>query len=1104
MKARQLDLFYFSSMFQWKINLGFWRSLGLLALSCAGVRAQPGYGTTLPLQPEKNGPPVFFERMTWKEGVPRGDLLLGFPDRDGFLWLSYSSSGLYRYDGYEYKHYPLENEGALSIGRPFIKKAFYDASGTLWFSMMSGGLVRYDPQQDCLKIYPFTLAEQTKQAEFEAAPDKKGRIWLVANSGGFSSDSAAVFYFDPAAGKFHTCSTGGLRATAAYGKEKTVELPNGQLLRLEADQEGRLWTFGLDEINGLYSFDPATGKWTFYPAPDGYYFHSATTIYPDEDGEWIWSSAWNAGLTGFNKKTMEWLLYPNGASYMGISNKDKNQLWLAEVNHGTCLFDKKLHKLWQYDLGADKDKLPLPGTREGLAKDPATGIVWEFGEKGLNKIDPSLQNFVQKPAFASHAGNGDLVVTNFYSDTIDQVFYITALDSVADHYLLAWHEKGNRWRSRKLKKTEIIENMFVRDSQGKLWASCMSGFCTKINQVFQVDPATLAFTPMYFQAENNPASNLLDLWRGLPMPNGDLWFCSRHSGLFHFDAGRQMLHQYFPLAENPDGTRQTTDVREAVLDKYGRIWLAVRGGLVRLDPEPKHFEVFKNIPGDTLSLPSDQVMTLVLDKQQRLWIGTLAGLCYLDLSAETAVQGDGKPLHFHRVGGSGYTFVRMVLDCRGKIWAKVQEGLYSYDPIAKQGRLYDEMDGLLNDTGDRIGISPSGEIFWGDKCRFRPEAFVENNTPPRVVFTHFKNSEKEAALPRSINHTDTLRLRYNANFFTIEFAALNFTQPWRNTYRYRLAGFDPEWVDAGTRHAASYTNVPPGGYVFEVMAANNDGYPCEAPRRLCILIAPPWWGTWWFRLIAALTGAAALAVAYRLRVGHIHQQAAIREKELEIKNLEETYRRRIAETEMAALRAQMNPHFIFNCLNSIKLYTSENDSETATKYLSKFARLIRLVLENSRSEKVSLANELEALELYIQLEAMRFKSKVRYFLQIEEGIDLQYVQIPPLLLQPFVENAIWHGLMHKMEGGTVTVELWQPSEVLLQVVITDDGVGRSQAEAYNSKSAVKHKSLGMQVTSERLRAVNDLFGVETKVSVLDLMGEDGEPAGTQVILEIPV
>lgn len=232
-------------------------------------------------------------------------------------------------------------------------------------------------------------------------------------------------------------------------------------------------------------------------------------------------------------------------------------------------------------------------------------------------------------------------------------------------------------------------------------------------------------------------------------------------------------------------------------------------------------------------------------------------------------------------------------------------------------------------------------------------------------------------------------------------------------------------------------------------------------------------------------------------------QSSISEAQ-KIKQVQTDFEQRIAETKMTALRAQMNPHFIFNCLNSIKLYTLENDSKTASEYLTIFSQLIRLVLENSQSERVTLQKELEALRLYIELEAMRFKNKVHYEINVDPLIDQQFTDIPPLLLQPYVENAIWHGLMHKKEGGNIKIDVAQPSEHLLHIEITDNGVGRELAAAYKSKSATRQKSFGLKMTSERIDIINQLYEIEADVKIIDMKDELNNATGTKVILQIPI
>lgn len=224
----------------------------------------------------------------------------------------------------------------------------------------------------------------------------------------------------------------------------------------------------------------------------------------------------------------------------------------------------------------------------------------------------------------------------------------------------------------------------------------------------------------------------------------------------------------------------------------------------------------------------------------------------------------------------------------------------------------------------------------------------------------------------------------------------------------------------------------------------------------------------------------------------------------EMKFQETTFQSKLVETEMTALRAQMNPHFIFNCLNSIKLHTLENNPIVASDYLTKFSKLIRLVLENSRSEKVTLVNELDMLQLYMEMEAMRFKDKMQFKINVEEGLDTHFIEIPPLLLQPYIENAIWHGLMHKEEGGNVILDIETKDEQMLRITITDDGIGRKAAAALKSKTATNNKSFGLKMTSERIGLINQLYKSDTQVQIEDLTDAEGNPKGTKVTLEIPI
>ena len=231
------------------------------------------------------------------------------------------------------------------------------------------------------------------------------------------------------------------------------------------------------------------------------------------------------------------------------------------------------------------------------------------------------------------------------------------------------------------------------------------------------------------------------------------------------------------------------------------------------------------------------------------------------------------------------------------------------------------------------------------------------------------------------------------------------------------------------------------------------------------------------------------------------------EKELTMKKLESDrekieLQQQATKLEMQALRAQMNPHFIFNSLNSINRFILQNNKAQASEYLTKFSRLIRSILQNSESSLISLQSELEALQLYLELEAVRFNYHFHFDIRVGDDIDLSSLKVPPLIIQPYAENAIWHGLMHKEEKGNLQIELHEDGDMLC-CKITDDGIGRKKAVELKSKSASKHKSMGMQITADRIAMLQKQKPSAPQIEITDLILPDGKSGGTEVLLKIP-
>jgi Histidine kinase len=249
----------------------------------------------------------------------------------------------------------------------------------------------------------------------------------------------------------------------------------------------------------------------------------------------------------------------------------------------------------------------------------------------------------------------------------------------------------------------------------------------------------------------------------------------------------------------------------------------------------------------------------------------------------------------------------------------------------------------------------------------------------------------------------------------------------------------------------------------------------------------------WVLIISLLIVALSGLIMYR--------NFELRRKNAKLRNTE--LQQQKTELEMQALRAQMNPHFIFNSLNSINRFIMQNDRAQASAYLTKFSRLVRMILQNSQASLITLESELESLQLYLEMEALRFNYHFGYKISVPENIDISALKVPPLFIQPYVENTIWHGLMHKEEKGQLDIEISQEGRFLF-FKIRDNGIGRKQSAALASKSATRHKSMGLQITADRIAMMQRANGNVQPIIINDLIHADGSPAGTEIIIKIPV
>ncbi len=1069
------------SMF-FRYSVGLW----CLLLCCTGT----GQAQTAPPRQD-----YLFEHFSPATGLSQGSgyAVCSF---DSFMWFG-TQDGLNRFDGYAYKVY--KTSPADGLRDKFIQCLLADSRGRFWVGTVRG-VDLYDRQQDRFKPISTWFAVPANHPVNTGGvrrllEDRQGGIWLM-------TDEQGVYRFDPKTGEM-----------------KGFLQQNNRLVDMTLAPNGTVWLVSDEEV---YAYDSASAQLLAVGAKTRLGLPATAilrAVVSDAGGN-IWAGTYEHGIYVLKPRGPGRLIQPREV----VHYQKTDQPTSLSGNQISCLFRDRQGRIWVGTrtsgislFEAQTNTFAHLRSQENDGRSLASNYVLNFFEdhqhsmwvglsgEGIDKFDPRKAPFRlirRDPALPPTQTLADNMVykvlargNQLYIGTQAGGLSVCSLTTGAVQTFLP--QPGNPASILHNQVHDIVTDS-ASDSAQNLWLATGRGLCL-------YTPRTGRFTS-YLQADQPTLLYLYAL--GLVAGGREIWVGGQR-GLYRFDvrARRWLSWQDLPAV----GAISTFVIRLIFQDSAGVVWLGTLGhGLLRYDPRTKTITAFDQKKG----LSCSNIRSLK-EVNNTLWVGTDCGLYALNLAtlavAQPVTERDGLPNN---------VIYGILTDTANYLWLSTNKGLTRYRParpgdpptaLGSNLKNYAVSDGLQSNEFNTNAACqrPDGTLFFGGVkgvTYFRPGQLLPNRYVPPVRITSVRVLDSLYA-----PNQPEIRLGHRQNFIDFSFVAFNFSNTEKNTYRYRLDGINPEWVRAGTRNFASYTNLPSGTYVFRVKGSNDDGLENPQEASLRVVIAPVYYETWWFRVLLGLVGAGLLVLAYRnhltvrtMRDKLDKEEAVRQQKEAELKEASARFQQRIAETEMSALRAQMNPHFIFNCLNSIKLYTLQNDTDKASDYLSKFARLIRLVLENSRADRVPLQHELDALRLYIELEAMRFKEKVQFAIIVSADIDQAFVAVPPLLIQPYVENAIWHGLMHKPGGGTVTITVSQPDEACLHVEITDNGIGRARAEALKSKSAGRKTSIGMQVTADRIRMINQLYNIQTSARILDLIAPNGSPLGTSVVLEIPV
>lgn len=484
------------------------------------------------------------------------------------------------------------------------------------------------------------------------------------------------------------------------------------------------------------------------------------------------------------------------------------------------------------------------------------------------------------------------------------------------------------------------------------------------------------------------------------------------------------------------------------------LFLATKGkGLVIKEGERIYQISEKN------GLSSDNCKSVCIDDEGIVWVGTNKGLS------------------------------RIIFKTKGNY---SEYNLYNFTTV--NGLISNEINQVVV-KGNKVYVATNKGVTIFDK-----NSVKINQTAPPIYITKLLVNNRILPLKKKYN------LTYNQNTFQISFIGLNYQSAGNVEYKYRIMGIDTNWhYTKYTR--LDFTTLPHGDYTFEIYAKNNDGFWSRKPAILDISIEPPIWQTWRFRIFFGLILFFSIFFFARYRIQLLvkreREKTALYKKAAEQEKEKSELLQKASEMEMKFLSAQMNPHFTFNAMNSIQHFMLDHEPEKAQHYLAQYAKLIRRVLENNMEKFVPLDDELDMLEIYMEIESMRFSTPFEFEINVCKELEEKEYQIPPMILQPYVENAIWHGIFHKKEGvGKLTLS-FSLEEDRMKCVIEDNGIGRKKAKEFNS-SKKEHRSVGMLITQERLKHLQSDSDLDVHTKILDIVNENGEVCGTKVEVCLPL
>ena len=1005
---------------------------------------------------------------------------------DGLIWFS-TARGLTSFDGSEVIYYSnLQESNQFNLNG--IGAIAEDADNNLYIGAGTK-LCIYKRQQRKFVPLGYTFKDGKKTEGFFTNAifiDQSGLVFIGAGYLG-------MFIYNPVEKKMHHLNLDASKPD--HWSDRWLNSIGS--IAAHARDSSKLW---IGTANGIYLFDKKTSQFSrnFEIINPGIYKYTVNIGHYDvqkmdvADDSTIWFNSYTSGFCRYNSRTGKAKIFTHNAirggnDYLGYiirtfakSNTDKYCLAINDPHPG--MFDPQKETLELIPI------MPSPGRIEitRYVANDKKGNLWLLSNGLLFAEVPEyyrLQTIgIRKIPTPTRYNN----IYDIYFDTASKTYLFAGrtLDGV---YVL-----DNNFTHETTIPVPLVSNYFLRDVAitDHITLDGSRRFWTTGLQTCILQPGGRKFDTLSSVFPSLSWLQKIEFSDILTTRDGNI--CLRKSGngtVYIIDhktlQADTVKIPFFKPSANYDINIYFIDYDSS------RNWLYTsnRNSIIRYDINKKEITALGE---DLIFGPVKKEMAFLkfkLDDKHRIWIMIQAyGIRIIDPVTLACIDS----IPFGEKGLLKNDCTDIKYGGKNRMMLKSGDGIIVYDYAEKRSVFFNYSNGYSYQLpksylycNNHLFIGQMGLVEYYDlenfnKFNFKLRPFLNTLTAGSVnVFTRSSNDS-----------ASSVRLRWWQNNLSFTFSATEFFFAERIEYAYQLSGFDKEWQYTNSiNRKINYTRLKPGKYIFKLMAQVEGGNWKEKPVEYTLIIVPAWWQTDLFKVFCILLTLGAGFYFYRKRILDIkkkEQQKTQHEKEL-------------LELEAKALRAQMNPHFIFNSMNSIKSLINKNENDAAASYLTTFSKLIRTLFQNSDKREVSLYEELETCKLYAQLEKMRFGDKVEFVFDIDPSLDLKDIKVPALIIQPFIENAIWHGLVPKETGGKVTVVVQRTNDAV-ECIIDDNGIGRELSKQYKAQYEATHESKGIGLTQSRLEMDKLLNEREDSIQIIDKKNENGVVAGTTIIL----